>query len=102
MQTMAVPQTDTARLRRVARMLKTLSHPVRLAITDLLIREDKLKVTEVSNKMLISQSNASQHLRALEDAGILLSERDGKCIFYGVKDEKVRRILSLIDACEAC
>lgn len=44
-----------------------------------------------------SQSNLSQHLKILKDAGILKSEKDGLKIIYSIKNERVIEVLNIVE-----
>ena len=82
-------RTDPAKLKRVARLMKTMSHQSRLSIVELLLEKERLSVTDIYEEIGISQSNASQHLKALEMVEILLAEREGKQIFYRIQNPPV-------------
>ncbi|MDP5169573.1 MAG: metalloregulator ArsR/SmtB family transcription factor [Bacteroidia bacterium] len=95
-------RNDTAKLKRVARVMKTISHPARLAIVELLLEQGPLSVKTIYESIGISQSNASQHLKALEDVEVLISERDGKQILYRVLNPTVPRLLDCVQECVDC
>ncbi|MEM6344078.1 MAG: metalloregulator ArsR/SmtB family transcription factor [Bacteroidota bacterium] len=95
-------RTDPEKLKRVARLMKTVSHPVRLAIIDLLLESGALTVTDIYNKVGISQSNASQHLKALEDVGVLGSDRNGKSILYQIQNQQIAQLLQCVNECTTC
>ena len=66
-------RNDKAKLKRIASLMKTIGHPARLSIIDLLLEKGKLPVKEIHEAIDIiheardiSNSNASQHLTALE------------------------------------
>ena len=93
---------DPAKFKRVARLMKTVGHPSRLMIIDLLLEHGKLSVGEIQEAVNISQSNASQHLRALEDIGVLFSERDGKSVLYGIENKQIFNLLQCVNDCTTC
>ncbi len=95
-------RANTDRIKDMARMMKTVSHPNRLAIIELLAERGPLKVKEIIDEISISQSNASQHLKALEVIGVLDSQRDGKCIAYSVRKQGIRQVLSALADCVDC
>lgn len=76
-----------------AELCKIFSNPTRLEILDLL-RTDKLSVTQLIRKTGLSQANISQHLSIMKSKGIVVSDRDGKNVYYTLAD---RRILSAFD-----
>lgn len=95
-------RNEPRKLKRVARLLKTVGHPSRLMIIDLLLDHDSLPVKEIFQAIDISQSNASQHLKALEDLGVLISERDGKHIRYSIDNPNIRQLLRCVQDCTTC
>lgn len=86
-------------LERAASMLKAISHPVRISILNALENGEKLTVTELHNILGIDQSAASHHLGIMKDKGILLSQRNGKNIYYSLKNEKLKTLLGCIGSC---
>lgn len=93
---------DPVKAKRIARLMKTIGHPARLQIIDLLLEKKRLSVKEIYEHVEISQSNASQHLKALEDIEVLASERNGKQIFYWVENEQVANLLRCVNDCATC
>ncbi|MBC7448904.1 MAG: helix-turn-helix transcriptional regulator [Hymenobacteraceae bacterium] len=78
------PAVDAAKMERAAAMLKVLAHPKRMAIVDLLGREEKLTVTKIYTELDMPQAIASQHLITLKDRGVLTSEKAGTKIYYSL------------------
>jgi DNA-binding transcriptional ArsR family regulator len=95
-------RTDPIKLKQVARLMKTVSHPVRLSIVDLLLEKGPLSVTDIYGAVGISQSNASQHLKALEDIEVLNSVREGKSILYEVGNDQIAQLLECVNECSEC
>jgi len=95
-------RTDPEKLKRVARLMKTVGHPSRLKIIELLIERKTLPVRDIYEAVDISQSNASQHLKALEDIGVLSSSRDGKNIYYEIKNQTIIKLLDCVNECTTC
>lgn len=95
-------RTDVKKLGRVARLMKTVGHPSRLMIVELLLEKGPLPVKDIYEAVNISQSNASQHLKALEDIGILTSERDGKNICYSILNRQISKLLQCVNECTDC
>ena len=55
-------------------MMKVLSNPGRLLVVDLLMSTEGMTVGDIAEATQLSQSNASQHLKALERAFCTPSE----------------------------
>ncbi|MGH7859345.1 MAG: ArsR/SmtB family transcription factor [Candidatus Binatia bacterium] len=62
---------------RLRRCLAALSDPTRQEIVALLSR-DRLNVTQLTERLSLSQPAVSHHLRLLTEAGILRQERVGR------------------------
>jgi len=70
------------------KILKSLSDETRLKIVKFLLDGEKC-VCEIFPHVKRTQSTVSIHLRTLENRGILESRREGKKIFYKIKDYRV-------------
>lgn len=66
-----------------AELLKALSHPKRLEITQLL-REKELTVSDMQDMLDLPQGNLSQHLQILRKAEVVKTKRNGKLIYYSI------------------
>jgi len=69
-------------------LLKSLADETRLKIVTFLIDGERC-VCEIFPYVKKTQSTVSIHLGNLEDAGVLESRRNGKKIFYKIKDIRV-------------
>lgn len=69
------------------KIMKALSDPNRLKIVKML-QHRTLCVCEIQNALGISQPNASNHLKILEDAGLVESHKDGLWVNYHLADGK--------------
>jgi DNA-binding transcriptional ArsR family regulator len=65
-----------ARTEAVARRLKTISDPTRLAILDALRRGPRT-VTELATSFALAQPTVSNHVKLLRDAGLVADRREG-------------------------
>jgi DNA-binding transcriptional ArsR family regulator len=72
---------------------------MRIAIIDLLHENQKQSVTEIYQKLDIEQASASHHLNILKNKGVLTSRRDGKKIFYSLKNQTLTEIIECIERC---
>jgi DNA-binding transcriptional ArsR family regulator len=86
------------KLQRVSQVMRTISHPVRLMIVEFLLKKGRHSVKTIYQEMGISQSNASQHLKLMEQAGVLSYEREGTSIFYLVSNPGMEKLLK--SACD--
>ncbi|HID62330.1 MAG TPA: ArsR family transcriptional regulator [Anaerolineae bacterium] len=76
-----------------ARICRTLAHPKRLEILNLL-RDGELPVSQLAKQMGVSLANVSQHLAILRDKGVVMTRREGVSIYYRVADPRI------IQACD--
>lgn len=79
---------DAAQLTAAANLLRTLGTPHRLAIV-LELASTPRCVHELVERVCISQSLASQHLRILRNTGLVSGTRRGKETVYALADEHV-------------
>ncbi|SNR98788.1 transcriptional regulator, ArsR family [Anaerovirgula multivorans] len=82
--------------RLCASLLKSLSHPTRLEILDLLRDKNELCVCDIYENLDLEQSNVSQHLKVLKDQGILISRKEGLMVFYKVSYLEIYDILEKV------
>jgi DNA-binding transcriptional ArsR family regulator len=90
---------NAEKLERAAYVLKTVAHPVRIAIVDLLDQCDRLNVSELQDKLQIEQALLSHHLANMRDKGVLKSMREGKNIYYSLPDKTITNIINCIQLC---
>ena len=86
-------------LEKQARILRAISHPVRIALLDLLEEKKGLTVTEIHNTLRLKQAENSHHLGILRDKGILKTECEGKSIMYSLRTKKLSQIIDCINSC---
>lgn len=56
-----------------------------------------MSVTELANRLGVSQSNVSQHLAVLARAGALTRKEEGTARLYSVRDDRLVEILRLVE-----
>ena len=77
-----------------AEFFRTLGHPVRVRILELL-REGERSVGDLQSELEIDSSSTSQHLASLRRQGLLEGRKEGTNVFYGVKDETTFELLEV-------
>jgi len=75
--------------------LRSLSHPDRLMLLCQLSQGER-SVGELEELLGIQQPNLSQQLGVLRSEGLVETRREGKRIFYSVKDAKVLLLLGTL------
>ena len=86
-------------LDKQAKILRAISHPIRIALLDLLQEKNELTVKEIHESLNLKQAETSHHLGILRDKGVLRARRDGKTIRYSLKIEKLTQIINCINSC---
>ena len=79
-------------LKRLRLWGKALSDETRLVILYLLQTHVELSATELRHALGVSHAAVSQHMRLLQEAGMVHSRRRGKWVFYRVESH-IRRML---------
>lgn len=79
-------------IQAVAKILKSMSHPIRLKILCLL-QDRELSVGDIRNEVETTNANVSQHLNILRNQGIIDFRKDANFIYNRITD---KRILELI------
>ena len=77
-----------------AEWFRLLGDPTRLRILHLLER-GRQSVGDIVAALRTSQPNASKHLQALRQAGLVRRERSGNFIYYSIADPVVFRLCEL-------
>lgn len=83
------------RLGGVEQLFKALSDATRLKIAYALTLEEELCVCDVANIIGSTVATASHHLRFLRDIGLAKHRKEGKLVFYSLKDEHVHQLVSI-------
>jgi ArsR family transcriptional regulator, zinc-responsive transcriptional repressor len=72
--------TDLESLGQAAECLRTLAHPHRLRMVQMLLQGD-FAVSELAEACKLPSAMASEHLRLMQRSGFLTSEKEGgRCI----------------------
>ena len=90
-------QLDYADLRKAVLVLRAVNHKLRQRIIDLLEESDTMTVTDIYIKLRLEQSVASQHLAILRRAGVVITERQGKFIYYSLDRNRLAQISQLVE-----
>lgn len=90
---------DPAVLRRAARVIRVLGHPLRLRLLEALERGE-LCVADLQEMTRTNQAVVSQHLGVLRANGVVEARREGPRVYYRIVEAKVSRILACIRECD--
>ncbi len=83
-------------LAQAAECLRTLAHPHRLRIVQLLLR-GRYTVGQLADACEIPSHMASEHLRLMQRCGFLSSEKEGRRTFYRVTEPHLVDMMSCIE-----
>jgi DNA-binding transcriptional ArsR family regulator len=84
-------------LEEIALHFRLLGEPMRLKILQAVCQEP-LAVNDIVAAVGATQANVSKHLSLLASAGILTREKDGQCVYYGMKDPLTLKLCELVHA----
>lgn len=90
-------ELDYAELRKAVLVLRAVNHKLRQRVIDLLEENGQMTVTEIYVQLRLEQSVASQHLAILRRAGVVVTNRQGKFIYYSLDKERLAQISSLVE-----
>lgn len=84
----------TADIAGMSQMLKAIADKNRAKITYILCHDDELCVCDISLILDITIANTSHHLRTLHKEGIVTSRKEGKLVFYSLKDPNIKQLIT--------
>lgn len=91
------PVDHLAAFAEAAECLKTLAHPVRLRMVQLLL-SGRYTVGELANDTGVADNVASEHLRLMQRCGFFTSEREGRRVYYQVAEPHLENIMACIES----
>jgi len=97
MKTKANKLIDLDRLAEAAECLRTLAHPVRLRMVQMLLR-GSYSVGELAEACEIPSHMASEHLRLMQHCGFLSRRQEGRYTYYEIAEPHLRDIMSCIES----
>lgn len=94
-------EDDMDNWRDLKRMIKALAGVARLTVVYHLARQEAVTVTELADRLNISQPLVSWHLRKLRHAGLIQMHRNGRQVYCSLNLQRlqqcIKRLESLID-----
>jgi DNA-binding transcriptional ArsR family regulator len=92
----AYARTIPAPWRRIARIFVALGDAHRQRILLMFERGERFNVTQIVAASTLSRSAVSHHLRVLREAGVLVSEKVGKEVYFWPDADAVRAALDAV------
>ncbi len=102
---MIKPEVFDNELQELASFAKVISHPARLAILKYLAETKTCISGDISDKLPLSRTTVSQHLKELRDAGMIHGEIDGLkinyCLCGSTIEEKIAKFNAFFNLIES-
>jgi DNA-binding transcriptional ArsR family regulator len=89
--------TSLDALIQAAECLKTLAHPHRLRIVQMLL-QGRYTVGELAEACEIPSHMASEHLRLMQRCGLLSAEKVGRKAYYQIAEPHLANIMACVEA----
>lgn len=86
------PEAD----QELALLAKALGHPVRVQIIRLLGRRESCVCGEIVQELPLAQSTVSQHLKVLNETGLIRGTIEGPRTCYCIDPNRLRRLRVLV------
>jgi ArsR family transcriptional regulator len=96
----SIDPKEAEKLERIAYILKTIAHPLRLGIVHVLEQHPRLSVSAICEMLGSEQSLTSHHLQNMRLKGILSVKRDGRSMLYSLKERDVSLIIECLENCQ--
>jgi len=91
------PKGSVAAFADAAECLKTLAHPVRLRMVQLLLH-GRYTVGELAADCEIVENLASEHLRLLQRCGFLSREQEGRRAYYQIAEPHLEQLMNCVES----
>jgi DNA-binding transcriptional ArsR family regulator len=88
--------TSLEALAQAAECLRTLAHPHRLRMIQMLL-QGRYTVGELAEACEIPSHMASEHLRLMQRSGFLAQEREGRFVYYTVAEPHLANIMGCVE-----
>lgn len=83
-------------LAMAAECLRTLGHPVRLRMVQLLLH-GRFTVGELAEDCGIPDNVASEHLRLMQRCGFFSKQREGRNVYYEIAEPHLANIMDCVE-----
>ena len=80
----------------LAALAKALGHPARIAILQYLASQKSCVCGDIVDKLPLSQSTVSQHLKELKKVGLIKGEIDGPTVCYCLDEKTVMKASKIL------
>ena len=83
-------------LQMAAECLKTIAHPHRLRMLQMLLEGD-YTVGELADACEIASPMASEHLRLMQRCGLLGARKEGRFVYYHVTEPHLENLMACVE-----
>ena len=90
------PSLDYLTIKKATLVFRAINHKLRQEMIKLIDKRGQATVTEIFVDLRLEQSVASQHLAILRRAGIVLTEREGKYMYYKLNLDRLGMINQMV------
>lgn len=84
------------KIEQVANTFRALGHPVRLQIVQILLDRGALFAGDITRRLPVVASTASQHLKILREAGLIDQATDGPHRYYSIDKQALLDLKALV------
>lgn len=91
------PLFNERRLRIAGLVFPAAEHKLRLSLLEFIQKRDKVTLKEAASGTNIEEGILARHFAILRRAGILMSQREAKDIYYMIDYERIHAINQAID-----
>ena len=90
------PSLEYLTIKKASLVFRAINHKLRQEMIRLIDKRGQATVTEIFVDLRLEQSVASQHLAILRRAGIVLTEREGKFMYYKLNLDRLEMISQMV------
>jgi ArsR family transcriptional regulator, zinc-responsive transcriptional repressor len=91
------PLTELDALAQAAECLRTLAHPHRLRMVQMLL-QGRYSVGELADSCGIPPHMASEHLKLMQRCGFLKAEKEGRFVYYNIAEPHLADIMACVES----
>jgi len=85
-------------INQIAAVAKVFSHPARVAILQYISKQESCICNDIVEEIGLAQATISQHLKVINEAGLLKGTFEGKSLCYCLNLERFQELQSLFNS----
>lgn len=82
-------------INEIAAIAKVFSHPARVSILQYISKQNDCICNDIVDEIGLAQATVSQHLKVINDAGLLNGDFQGKSLCYCIDIERFQKFQTL-------